>query len=56
MRSKLSEFIALIDLVVAIALVVAACGGNDEETRATEPATAPPVTEPGTPALHADGR
>ena len=37
-------------LAAAIALAVAACGGNDEETRATETATAMPAAESGTPA------
>ncbi len=50
MRSTLSEFIPRIALAAAIALVVAACGGNDEDTRATETATAMSAAESGTPA------
>ena len=50
MRSTLLEFIPRMALAAAIALAVAACGGNDEETRATETVTAPPAAESGTPA------
>ena len=54
MRPTLSGFITRMALAAAIALVVAACGGNDEETRATEPATAMPAPAPGTSAQQLD--
>ena len=46
MKSILSRFIPLMALAAAIALAVAACGGNDGEKRATE--TAPAATAPVT--------
>ena len=55
MKSKLSGFIPLMALAAAIVLMaVAACGGNDEEPRAQQAATAMPTTESGAPDLPAD--
>ena len=51
MRLIRLEFIPPIAFAVAIALTVAACGGNDEETRTTETATAMPAADSGTPTL-----
>ena len=51
MRSRLSEFIPCIALAAAIGLMAAtACGGNDEEKRATETARAATATQSGAPA------
>ena len=56
MRSRLSEFIPLIALAVAVSLMAAAaCGGNDEEkSAAQEAATAGPTTVSGAPAFPLD--
>ncbi len=54
MRAILSGFIPLMALAAAIALAVAACGGNDDENRPVAPATAVPVTESATPTLRFD--
>ena len=50
MRSTMSKFIPCVALAAAIALAVAACGGNDDEQRAAETAAATPATEAGAPA------
>ena len=50
MRTTLSGFITRMALAAAIALALAACGGNAEETGATETATVVPAAESGTPA------
>ena len=46
----MAEFIFRVAFAAAFALVVAACGGDDEESRATE-AVAAPAAGSGTPAL-----
>ena len=50
MKSTLLEFTRRMAFVTAIVLAVAACGGNDGETWATETARAEPAAELGTPA------
>ena len=51
MKSILSGFIPLIALAAAMALTVAACGGNDGEIGPAKPATAVPATESTAPAF-----
>ena len=51
MEATLSDFIPCIVLAAAMALAVAACGGNDDDKGAMETATAPPTTGAGTPAI-----
>ena len=51
MRSILRRFVPLLALAAAIALAVAACGGNDGENGPAVPATATPVTESAIPTL-----
>ena len=48
MRSTLPDFITRMVLAAAIALAVAACGGNDQGTRDTETAKSAPTAESGT--------
>ncbi len=55
MRSTLLEFIPRMALMAVIALAVAACGGNGEETGAAQDAaTSALAAESGTPALPLD--
>jgi hypothetical protein len=54
MGTSPSAFIPRMVLVAAIALAVAACGGNGDETGAAETATAAPAAEMVTPALPLD--